>query len=75
MAHLISDITKYLKFDETTIDNWFFKLFHKGSAIIFLIGSMVGILSQYVGEPISCDFKGIDVEMATDYCWSVSQSY
>ena len=69
MAHLLGDISKYFKFDETNIDNWMFKLFHKGCVVLFLTGSMVGILSQYFGEPISCDFKGLDVEMATDYCW------
>ena len=52
MAHLISDITKYLRFDERNIDNWLFKLFHKGCVAIFLTGSLVGIVSQYFGEPI-----------------------
>jgi len=96
MAHLVSDITKYLKFDERTIDNWLFKLFHKGCVVLFLTGSLVGkvsfwiyietliviyfeffsgIVSQYFGEPISCDFKGVDVEMATDYCWIHGSSY
>jgi hypothetical protein len=46
MAHLLSDISKYFKFDETSIDNGFFKLFRKGCVVIFLAGSMVGILSQ-----------------------------
>lgn len=32
-------------------------------------------MSQYFGEPISCDFKGVDVEMATDYCWIHGSSY
>ncbi len=52
-----------------------FKLFYKGSFILFLMGSMVGILSQYFGEPINCDFKGIDSEMASDYCWIHGSSY
>jgi hypothetical protein len=30
---------------------------------------------QYFGEPISCDFKGLDVEMATHYCWIHGSSY
>ena len=75
MAHLLTDISKYFRFDETTIDNWFFKLFHKGCVVLFVTGSMVGILSQYIGEPISCDFKGVDTEMATDYCWLVTRSF
>lgn len=75
MAHLVSDITKYLKFDERNIDNWLFKLYHKGCVVLFLTGSLVGIVSQYFGEPISCDFKGVDVEMATDYCWIHGSSY
>ena len=31
--------------------------------------------SQYFGEPINCDFKGIDSEMASDYCWIHGSSY
>jgi len=73
--HLIGDIAKYFKFDEVNIDNWVFKLFYKGCFILFLMGSMVGILSQYFGEPINCDFKGIDSEMASDYCWIHGSSY
>jgi len=75
MAHILGDITKYFKFDEISIDNWMFKLFHTVTVVIFLTGSMVGICSQYFGEPISCDFKGLDVEMATDYCWIHGSSY
>ena len=75
MAYILSDIVRYLKFDDTDIDNWIFKLYHKGCALFFLIGSMVSIFSQYFGEPISCDFKGLDVEMATHYCWIHGSSY
>jgi len=75
MAYILSDIIKYLKFDDTDIDNWIFKLYHKGCAVVFLVGSMVSIFSQYFGEPISCDFKGLDVEMATHYCWIHGSSY
>ena len=73
--HLIGDIAKYFKFDEVNTDNWVFKLFYKGCFILFLMASMVGILSQYFGEPINCDFKGIDSEMASDYCWIHGSSY
>ena len=75
MAYILGDIVKYLKFDDTDIDNWIFKLYHKGCAVVFLVGSMVSIFSQYFGEPISCDFKGLDVEMATHYCWIHGSSY
>ena len=73
--HLVSDIVKHFTFDDTNIDSWTFKLFYKGSFIFFLMGSMVGILSQYFGEPINCDFKGIDSEMASDYCWIHGSSF
>ena len=36
---------------------------------------MDGPFSQYFGEPINCDFKGIDSEMASDYCWIHGSSY
>jgi len=69
MLHLVGDVVKYFSFDDVNVDNWVFKLFYKGCFIILLVGSMVGITSQYFGEPINCDFKGIDSEMASDYCW------
>jgi len=75
MMHLIGDIAKYFQFDEVNIDNFVFKLFYKGCFILFLMGSMVGILSQYFGEPINCDFKGVDTEMASDYCWIHGSGY
>jgi len=69
MLNLVGDVVKYFSFDDVNVDNWVFKLFYKGAFIILLVGSMVGITSQYFGEPINCDFKGIDSEMASDYCW------
>ena len=32
-------------------------LYSKGCVILFFAGSMVGVMSQYFGEPIQCDFK------------------
>ena len=75
MAHLVGDIAKYFKIEEIDIDNLVFKLFYQGCVIIFFTGSMVGVMSQYFGEPINCDFKGIDGEMASDYCWIHGSSY
>jgi len=75
MAHLVEDITKYFTFEDIDIDNWHFKLYSKGCVIIFFAGSMVGVLSQYFGEPIQCDFKGVDGETAKDYCWIHGSSY
>jgi len=75
MAHLVGDIAKYFKFEEIDIDNSVFKLFNPVCVIIFFTGSMVGVMSQYFGEPINCDFKGIDGEMASDYCWIHGSSY
>ena len=57
MLQLVGDIVKYFSFDEINIDNWVFKLYYKGCFVLFLLGSMVGIVSQYFGEPINCDFK------------------
>ena len=69
MAHIVGDLVSYLKFDEINIDNWHFKLYYKGGTILFLTGSLVGVLSQYFGDPIECDFQTIDGDVATDYCW------
>ena len=75
MAHLVGDIAKYFKFEEIDIDNHVFKLFNHVSVIIFLTGSLVGVASQYFGNPINCDFKGIDSKLASDYCWIHGTSY
>ena len=61
--------------EEIEIDNWGFKLYYQGSFVIFLLGSMVGVMSQYFGKPISCDFLGIDKNMAAEYCWIHGSSY
>ena len=39
------------------------------------MGSMVGVLSQYFGEPIHCDFTTVDEDLAQDYCWIHGSSY
>ena len=75
MAHLVGDIAKYFKIEEIDIDNLVFKMFYQGCVIVFFTGSMVGVMSQYFGEPINCDFKGIDGEMASDFCWIHGSSY
>nr|ACO15419.1 Innexin inx2 [Caligus clemensi] len=75
MAHLLQDLVKFFNFDEVEIDSWNFKLFHKGTALLFFIGSLVGVLSQYFGQPISCDFKSVDRNLANDYCWIHGSSY
>ena len=75
MAHLVGDIAKYFKIEEIDIDNLVFKLFYQGCVIVFFTGSMVGVMSQYFGEPINCDFKGIDGELASDFCWIHGSSY
>ncbi|QQP58449.1 Innexin [Caligus rogercresseyi] len=75
MAHILQDLVKYFTFDEVDIDNWNFKLFHKGTALVFFMGSLVGVLTQYFGQPISCDFKGVNKDLANDYCWIHGSSY
>ena len=67
MAHLVEDITKHFQFEDVDIDCWTFKLYSKGCVILFFAGSMVGVMSQYFGEPIQCDFK---VKMQMPNSWS-----
>ena len=57
----MGDLAKYFELDEVNIDNWHFKLYYKGCVLLYFVGSMVGVLSQYFGDPIQCDFSGIDV--------------
>ena len=75
MAHLLGDLAKHFQLDETNIDNWHFKLYYKGCVILFFTGSMVGVFSQYFGDPIQCDFTTIDSDLASDYCWIHGSSY
>eukprot|EP00095_Tigriopus_kingsejongensis_P003530 maker-scaffold106_size358372-snap-gene-0.15 protein:Tk03530 transcript:maker-scaffold106_size358372-snap-gene-0.15-mRNA-1 annotation:"innexin inx2" len=75
MAHLVGDLAKYFQLDDVNIDNWHFKLYYKGCVILFFAGSMVGVLSQYFGDPINCDFTTIDSDVASDYCWIHGSSY
>jgi len=75
MAHLLSDLAHYFKLDETNIDNWTFKLFYKASSVICMTGATVGIATQYFGDPISCEFQGINSDLAQDYCWIHGTSY
>ena len=69
MAHLVGDLAKYFQIDEINIDNWYFKLFYKGCTLVYFIGSMVGLLSQYFGDPINCDFSGVDVSTQSSIRW------
>ncbi len=71
MAHLVGDLVQYFKFDEVNIDNWHFKLYYKGGTILFFVGSLVGVLTQYFGDAINCDFTTINQDVASDYCWYV----
>ena len=75
MAELIGNVLKYFKFEDIDIDNWVFKLYYQASFGIFLLGSMIGVMSQYFGKPISCDFLGVDRSMAAEYCWIHGSSY
>ncbi|CAB4068311.1 inx [Lepeophtheirus salmonis] len=72
---MINDLAKFFTWDDINIDNWNFKLFHKGNALFFFGGSLVGVMSQYFGEPINCDFKGLEGELASDYCWIHGSSF
>jgi len=75
MAHLLSDLVSYMKFDDINIDNWMFKMYYKFSFVICMTGATVGIASQFFGDPISCDFQGIQADMAQDYCWIHGSAY
>ena len=59
MAHLLSDLVSYFKFDDVNIDNWTFKLFYKASVVICMAGATVGIATQYFGKPIRWEEGGV----------------
>ena len=70
----VKEIIDFFKFDKTNIDNWVFKLFYKGTFLLFLFGSAVSILTQYVGDPIHCDFGERWEQLGDQYCWIHSTS-
>jgi len=75
MAHLLASLKDYFELEETNIDNWAFKLFYKVSCGLCMVGATIGVASQYFGEPISCEFNGIDSGYAKDYCWVHGSNY
>jgi len=75
MAHLIHDLASWFKLDEINIDTWQFKLYYRASALICMTGATVGIATQYFGDPISCEFQGINSDLAQDFCWIHGTSY
>ena len=75
LGSFVDDIVKYFQFDNTNIDNIVYKLFYKGCFILFLMGSTVGLLTQYFGDPINCNFPGSISDLANDYCWIHGQFY
>ena len=59
MAHILSDLVSYMKFDEINIDNWMFKMYYKFSFVLCMTGTMVGIASQFFGDPIRLVYVNI----------------
>jgi len=75
MAHLLLDLKNYFEFDEINIDSWTFKLYYRFSCAICMLGATVGVASQYFGDPISCQFSGVDQDLAEGYCWIHGSTY
>jgi len=75
MAHLLQNLKDYFVLDEINIDNWTFKLFYKVSCALCMVGASIGVATQYFGDPISCEFQGINSDLAQDYCWIHGSSY
>jgi len=75
MAHLLQNLKDYFVLDEINIDNWAFKLFYKLSTALCMMGTTIGVATQYFGDPISCEFQGINADLAEDYCWIHGSSY
>ena len=66
MAELVGSVVKYLTIKETNIDNSVFKLFYKFTFILLFASSVLLHLTQFFGDPITCNFGK---EYAEDYCW------
>ena len=65
----VKELFDFFKFDHVNIDNWIFKLFYKGCFLLFLSGCAVSALTQFVGEPIHCDFGEEYQTYGDTYCW------
>ena len=66
MAELVSSVVKYLTVKETNIDNLVFKLYYKFTFVLLFASSVLLHLTQFFGDPITCNFGK---EYAEDYCW------
>jgi len=75
MAHLLADLVSYFTLDEINIDNWVFKLYYKVSTVLCMLGASIGVAQGYFGKPITCQFNGINSELADDFCWMHGSSY
>ncbi len=72
MASLFLEFARFLSLGKVDIDNLHSKLYYKLGTFLFLCGSLVGGLRQYIGDPINCDFdRTISTYVAADYCWLV----
>ena len=52
MAHLLYSLKDYFVIDDINIDSWTFKLYYRFSCALCMLGAMVGMASQYFGNPI-----------------------
>jgi len=75
MAHLLADLVSYFTLDEINIDNWVFKLYYKVSTVLCMLGASIGVAQGYFGKPITCQFNGINSELADDFCWMHGSAY
>ena len=69
MSELVGSVVKYLTVKETNIDNFVFKLFYKLTFILLFASSVLLHLTQFFGDPISCNFAGKSSDYIEDYCW------
>lgn len=69
MFDVFGELQKFLKFDQTKIDNNIFRLHYKGTVLIMACASLLVTTGQYIGDPIDCIVDGIPGGMMDTYCW------
>ena len=69
---VFTNVLRYVKlegFETSNTSNVVFKLFYKGAVGTFITASLVGAMTQYLGQPIQCDQSSGDKDFANQYCW------
>lgn len=56
---VVGGVKYLLRPEEISIDDWIFRLHYRGTILILLASSAIGVAKQYFGDPINCQVLSI----------------